>query len=276
MIATSADLSTTVRSFLAAGTLPLSRSVSRVQTMLQSADYNAADLAEHMRTDPTLTARVMSVANSSFFSQQPCDAISDAVNRLGSAQLTRIFAQVLARAALMSPQHAYGLTADAIWRRAVYSAVGAEMASARQREDRSSAYMIGLLHQIGMLVINSLWSKQPYAKKLTLANFELEYSAEEKLRYDFDQAELGAEMLRQLSFPESVHRVIGQQYRTPLEPLSRALYIGRLARAVHCDNLTPRPDLEVLELFDLASKKQLDGFLAEINTEVQNRLQGGG
>ena len=56
------DPSGLVKTFLASGSLPLSRSVSRVQTMLQSADYNAADLAEHMRTDPTLTARVMSVA----------------------------------------------------------------------------------------------------------------------------------------------------------------------------------------------------------------------
>ncbi|OYU99786.1 MAG: hypothetical protein CFE26_25055, partial [Verrucomicrobiales bacterium VVV1] len=53
-----------ITAFLARGSLPLSRSVSQVQGMLKRADYNAADLAEHLRMDATLAAKVMAVANS--------------------------------------------------------------------------------------------------------------------------------------------------------------------------------------------------------------------
>ena len=267
------DLSETIKIFINAGTLPLSRSVSRVQEMLRSSDYNAADLAEHMRTDPTLTARVMSVANSAFFSQSPCEAITDAVNRLGSTQLMRIFAQVLARAAMLSPLQAYGLTPDKIWRRAVSAAVGAELAAARKREDRSVAYMVGLLHEIGMLVINSQWARQYGAKQLAFAGFETEHSADERARYQFDQAALGGELLKQLAFPETVYRIVGTQYQNPQEPLARALYLGRLAQAVHCSALVPVCDRRVAELFDLDSKRNLDTFLAEVHEEAQSRIQ---
>jgi len=148
-----------VKSFLSTGSLGLSRSVSRVQTLLQSPRYNAADLAEQMRTDPTLTARVMAVANSAFFNKIPCDNITDAVNRLGSAQLTSIFGQVLAGAVLVTPLQGYGLSSQKIWQRAVITGVGTEMAAGRLGEDRSLAYLVGLLHEIGMLMVDRCWSQ---------------------------------------------------------------------------------------------------------------------
>jgi HD-like signal output (HDOD) protein len=217
----------------------------------------------------------MSVANSAFFARSPCDAIDDAVNRLGTVQLTRIFAQVLASAALMTPLKAYGLPADAIWRRSVFAAVGAELAAGRNGEDRSASYMVGLLHQVGMLVVNNLWIKQGATQKMNFADFDQEWSAEERGLCGFDQAALGSELLKQLSFPESVYLVIGRQYRNPLEPLACALYIGRLARSFACDSIKPEPNREVMQNYKLNSTGQLDVFLSDVRQEAQNRMQGG-
>ena len=266
-------LTDAVRSFLASGTLPLSRSISQVQTLLRTGEYNAADLADHMRTDPILTARVMAVANSTFFSQVPCDGIGEAVNRLGSTQLMRIFAQVLAQSAMVSALPAYGLSADQIWRRAVMTAVGAELAAARIQADTSAAYMIGLLHELGRLPINRQWAG---GAALRFTGFETEYVDEERRRFRFDQAELGGELLRQLAFPESVHRVIGRQYRQPLEFLALSLYLGRLAKTVFCAGITPAHNLEVLEACGLGAKRELDAFLAEVSDEARRRVQGRG
>lgn len=240
--------------------------------MLSRADYNASDLAEHLRLDPTLAARVMSVANSAFFSRQPCGSIDEAVNRLGTVQLTRIFSQVMARAALIRPLRAYGLPADAIWRRAVFAAVGAEMAAGRTGGDRSAAYMVGLLHQIGMLVADSLWVKQGLRQKFTLVDFEREWSEEERALCGSDQAVLGAELLRQLSFPPSVVAPIGRQYGHPSEPLERALYVGRLVRACAYETPTLDPHVDVLQEFDLASPGRLEAFLSDVRLESQHLM----
>eukprot|EP01035_Chromulina_nebulosa_P042074 gene42075-56968_t len=109
----------------------------------------------------------MAVANSAFFSRQPCGSIDDAVNRLGTTQLTRIFSQVLAGAALMTPLKAYNLAADAIWRRSVITAVGAELAARRNGDEGSGAYMVGLLHQIGMIAVNQLWLQKTAGRPFT-------------------------------------------------------------------------------------------------------------
>jgi HD-like signal output (HDOD) protein len=241
--------------------------------MLSSADYNACDLAEHLRMDPNLAARVMSVANSSFFSRQPCGAIDDAVNRLGTVQLTRIFAQVLANAAMVHPYQAYDLPPQAIWRHSIFAAVGAEMAARRQSEDRSAAYMVGLLHLIGMLVVESIWLKKTGAPKLTLVNFEQEWSVDEKKLCGFDHPTLGAELLRQLSFPESIAKTIAQQYQAPAGPASYALYVGRMSRAFRGVTFKLEPIPAVANTYDLSPDSKLQSFLMDVREEAQRTMQ---
>jgi len=263
-----------VKSFLSTGSLGLSRSVSRVQALLQSPQYNAADLAEQMRTDPTLTARVMAVANSAFFHKTPCDNITDAVNRLGTAQLTYIFGQVLAGAVLVTPLQGYGLSSQKIWQRAVITGVGAEFAAGRSGEDRSLAYLVGLLHEIGMLVVDRCWSQLADRRPLRYADFATEYSLDEQQLLSCHQADCGGELLKQLSFPDSVCRQVRQQYRAPQEPMARALYLGRLAKATHSAEFPPAPDLEVLALCGFSSRRKLEGYIAEVITEAQKRING--
>ena len=242
--------------------------------MLSRADYDACDLAEHLRMDPTLAARVMSVANSAFFSRTPCGSIDDAVNRLGTVQLTRIFAQVLASATMVNPLKSYGLQADAIWRRSIFAAVGAEMAARRKGSDRSTAYMVGLLHLVGMYVINNYWSIQPGAReKINFVDFDQEWVADERKLCRFDHASVGAELMRQLAFPDSIADVIGLQYRPPGETLSSALYIGRVVRSHTCDKLALTPNREVLRDFGISTDSEMEMFIEDVRQEAQAMMQ---
>ena len=262
------DSCSLVSSFLAAGTLPLSRSISQVQSILSSPNYDCRDLAVHLRKDPTLTTRVMSVANSAYFSRHPCDSIDDAINRLGTVQLTRIFSQVLASSALIQPMRAYGLQADALWRRSVFAAVGSEMAAGRSGEDRSSAYMVGLLHLVGMLVVDSVWNKVGAAQSLRLVSFEREWSTDERILCGHDHAVLGAELLRQLGFPGNVVSAISRQYDAPIEAVEYSLYIGRLVRSCAYEVPTLDPRMEILREFKLASDSQLEAFITDVREEA--------
>jgi HD-like signal output (HDOD) protein len=268
------DATAIVKTFLATGSLPLSRSISQVQTMLSRADYDACDLAEHLRVDPTLAARVMSVANSAFFSRSPCGSIDDAVNRLGTVQLTRIFAQVLANATMVLPLKGYGMQADAIWRRSIVAAVGAEMATKRKGGDCSVAYMVGLLHLVGMYVINNFWSIQPgNREKINFVDFDQEWVADERKLCRFDHASVGAELMRQLAFPETVADAIGGQYRPPGESLGAALYIGRYVRSFMCDKVALTPNQEILREFDISTDSERETFIEDVRQEALTLMQ---
>lgn len=268
------DPSAIVRTFLATGSLPLSRSISKVQTMLSKADYDAADLAEHLRVDPSLAARVMSVANSAFFAKTPCGSIDEAVNRLGTVQLTRIFAQVLASATMVNPLKAYGMTGDAIWRRSIVAAVGAEMAARKKGSDRSTAYMIGLLHLVGMFVINNYWQIQPGAREaLKFVDFDKEWVEDERKLCRFDHASVGAELMRQLSFPANVADVLALQYKPVGESMSGALYLGRYVRSFLCDKITLSPNWEVFRQFNISTDSQVEEFINDVRQEAATMMQ---
>jgi hypothetical protein len=126
-----------------------------------------------------------------------------------------------------------------------------------------------------MLAVNALWLQKPAATPFARGDFARDYTSDEKTLCGFDQAALGAELLRQLSFPETICRLIGRQYLAPLEPAARALYVGRVARALICDHANPAADPEVLHGFKLTSTSQLEAFCAEVREEAQGRIQGG-
>jgi hypothetical protein len=65
---------------------------------------------------------------------------------------------------------------------------------------------------------------------------------------------LGAELLRQLSFPASVVAAVARQYAHPAEPVERQLYVGRLVRACAYEAPTLDPMVDVLREFNLAHK----------------------
>ncbi len=241
--------------------------------MLGRGDYNACDLAEQLRLDPLLATKVMAVANSAFFSRQPCGSIDEAVNRLGTAQLTRIFAQVLAQSSLIQPLRAYAWPADALWRRPLFTAVAAELAAGRKGEDRAAAYMVGLLHLVGLLVIEQLWSRQPGAATLQLRDFDREWSTDEKKLCGCDHAMLGAELLRQLSFPPALTLAIERQYLPPFEACEQSLYVGRVIRSTLCDAIPVNPHQEIMREFKLAADSQLEAFISDSREEVQRLMQ---
>jgi HD-like signal output (HDOD) protein len=262
-----------VASYLASGGLPFSRSIAQVQGLLASAEYDARDLAAFLRLDPTLAARVMAVANSAYFSRNPCADIDAAVSRLGAVQLGRIFSHILARGALIQPLRAYGLPANALWRRSVFTAIGAEMAAARKGHDRAAAYTVGLLHLLGLLVVDRLWQEARWTEPLALDDFEEEWSEDERNLCGWTHADLGEELLRQLSFPPGVFVAVGRLYEPPSVPLEHALYLGRLVQSCAFETPTLSPDCVSLREFDLIAPPQLEAFLAEVRAEALNIMQ---
>ncbi|MBL9214468.1 MAG: HDOD domain-containing protein [Opitutaceae bacterium] len=262
-----------VQAFLASGSLPLSRSIGQVQTLLSSADYDSRDLAEFLRLDPTLAARVMAAANSAYFSRRRCGDIDDAVSRLGTVQLSRIFTQILASSTLINPLRAYGLPTHALWQRSVFTAIGAELAAGRRGDDRSAAYTIGLLHLLGMLVIDDLWIKAGSPRPLVRVDFDREWSADEFRLCGFTHAVLGEELLRQLQFPPAVCTAVGRQYEPPTVPVEHALYVGRLVQSCAYETPTLDPDSLVLREFKLTAPDQLDAFLNDVRTEAQSFMR---
>ena len=115
---------------------------------------NVDDLEKLVGADPELSLRVLSIANSAFYSQQfEIDSLRGALIVLGADSVRKVAAGMLARTVLQSRSS----VGEAVLGHCQIVAVVAEMlAAAHRKTDPGQAFVAGLLHRIGELALLQL------------------------------------------------------------------------------------------------------------------------
>ncbi len=118
----------------------------------QSANLNS--IADIISMEPSLTARIISSANSAFFSgQRPIYSVEDAIVRLG-LQRVRVMAVSILLADSFDLTKCKPFRADTYWKRAVQTSYTAtKVANEINKDSTDSFYLAGLLHNIGSLLL---------------------------------------------------------------------------------------------------------------------------
>lgn len=126
----------------------------RALLMLRGDGADYRELARLISEDPALTARVLRVANSAWYGGvSEIRSLEAAFARLGQRKLRG----VILSASLQSLSIRLGGTkrtlGEGIWRRAMASGVIMSLAAPRCDADGDQAFLIGLLHDIGLFVV---------------------------------------------------------------------------------------------------------------------------
>lgn len=135
----------------------LSPNIQRLLSACEDHDINQGKLAEVLGESPTIAARVLGLANSSFFGQQgKVHSLSHAISVLGLVTV-RSVAMGLALSGVFRTENCPHFKAERYWLSAVMTAQMASQANARVaaevRPANDSVYMAGLLHNIGLLAL---------------------------------------------------------------------------------------------------------------------------
>ena len=146
--------------------LPAMPSLAQKIIQLNANPYaHAEDLAKLVEKDPSLTAQVVRYAQSPFYGYQgQVASVRQAISRvLGYDMVMNISLGVAAaRPFKVPPEGPLGL--NAFWRHATYSAALTQaLANAVPREHRprpGTAYLAGLLHNFGFLLLGHLFPKE--------------------------------------------------------------------------------------------------------------------
>lgn len=181
---------------------------TRLKSVISSEDYSMADIAEVIATDPSTTARLLKLVNSSYFNMvAQIDTITHAINLLGIQQIHDL---VLATSVIDSFS---GFTNDHFniydfWFNGVYCAVTARLLAFHCKGlDTERPFVAGLLHNIGHLVCyqkipeESLRAIELAAQK----NISIYMAEREILGFDF--ARVGVELMRKWKLPKSLQEI---------------------------------------------------------------------
>lgn len=215
------------RLFAAAGQLPtIPRVVQKLIGSLKEEDADLLPLIADIRTDPTISARVLRLANSGYYAnRRSVGSIDEAVTLIGTRALRTLVISAGVSAAF---PRVPGVDLNAFWQHATLVANLCSTLARRAGENAEYGYSSGLMHRVGQLMIHIAFPR--IAEELARDCHDLsvnERASAEQLKLHTNHCEVGAELAVRWNFPDE----IGQALAHYCQPQSEAS--DRLARITH-------------------------------------------
>lgn len=144
----------------------------KVLSLSQDPESNADELARILQSDPALSGHVMSIANSVAYSPSASlVSLQQAITRLGMVEISNIaIAASLNNKLFKAP--GYESHVKDLWHHSLLTALWSKEVARKQRSSVEAAFLCGLLHSIGKIVILQ-----------TIADFR---SSQESIMGDYD------------------------------------------------------------------------------------------
>jgi len=254
--------------------------VSSIIKIINDPDSTAKDIEEIIQVDPPLTARVLKVANSAYYSpQNKISEIDQAVIWLGFNTVKELILSQKVCKIFEKDEEYEGYSRPSLWRHSLAVALMGKMIYRREFGERGEdAYVAGLLHDIGIISVDQ-FLQEGFKKALKAANDTQEnlYCAENNI-WGFNHQDVGKKITLNWSLPEEYVMSIGYHHNpdeveTKYCKITNTLFVAnyycQIKKIGYCD--APYPDeelynrcLEKLNLNPLA----LDLVAKNMKTEI--------
>ena len=136
---------------------------SRISAMMEDDALEVGDMVRLVKTDPAIAAKLVKVANSALYrSLEPVSSCKEAILRIG-LDVTRLLVMRLAMNDLFTCRRShYQARMEDLWRHSVeIAAICNVLAHLTPGLSPEKAFLVGLLHDVGALVLISYANKYP-------------------------------------------------------------------------------------------------------------------
>ena len=144
---------------------PMPKTSSEILNLRAIPEVKVEQIVEVIEKDPILTAQIVSYANSAFFGQSgSVKSLKDAIFRVLGIDAVMNMALALSVGSTFNIIKSGPVGAEAVWKSSVYSASLMQRLSMLmpwgKRPNPGTAYLVGLLSDIGLLVIGHLFPEE--------------------------------------------------------------------------------------------------------------------
>lgn len=210
---------------------PMPKLAAEIVALSASHAAGAKELGAVVQKDPSLTAQVMRYAKSPLFGYRgELHSIQDAVSRVLGYDMVMHLALGLATAKPFKIQRTGPLGLESHWRHAVYSASLAQSLCADiktgQRPQPGIAYLVGLLHNFGHLIMGTMFKREfAQINAMAAADSTARITTLETDLLGMDHGAIGGHVFARWGLPEEVIAVTGEHHNE--------IYDGPHAHYVH-------------------------------------------
>ena len=231
----------------------------------------AAEIAQVVSVDPNLTARLLRIANSSFYNfSRKIDTVSRAVTVIGTTELYQLVLSISAVKTFANiPNELVDM--ETFWRHSVYTGLLARTLAIRANVlHPERLFVAGLMHDLGSLV---LYHQRPDSMRdiLLVADGDEEVLFQSELeRLGFSHAGVAGYMMEQWQLPEALVDAIKWHHQPEMAREARVeahlLYLANhLVNESEQGNFmgSPRADIQLQQaLLDVVGLKEDELFFA--------------
>lgn len=241
----------------------------------------AADLAKVVNSDPSLAAQIISWASSPYYGYQgTIRSVEDGIMRVLGFELVLNLALGLAVGKTLRVPHDGPLGLRAFWRQAIYTAVLTErlvrLMPARIRPQRGLAYLAGLLHNFGHLLLGHVFPPQFFlVNRYVEINPQLTVASIESHVLGVDYREMGTWLMQAWHMPDEMLETVRHHHQesidTPYSPYSNAVLLAcrLLARIGMSDERNTEISARLLEMLGLKSD-EVEALFEEVMAQGES------
>ena len=199
------------------------------------------ELSEIIASDPALTAKILSIVNSSFYAlTYKVDSLEKAVSILGVDALKNIALSFMIVSHMMSDNNEL-FDFNFFWKRSVTAAVASEIISKHIGKKTDDTFVTALLMDIGIIVM-FLVDPLKYRQVLDKKRFTgMDVVGAEKKVLGCDHQKIGSEVLEKWGLPESIFLPIACHHNAvtcpgELKDIVKILRISDMASSLYHSN----------------------------------------
>jgi len=220
--------------------------VVELLTSMEQEDIDTHALAGKIALDQSLAAKTLRLANSSFYGMpSTVHSIQQAIAVLGFHSIRTL---VTACSVTDSFPASAGSRFDfqGFWRHAVGTAVCAKVLAPHLRQNPETAFIAGLLHDLGILVLATRFP----AEYADVASWRAAHDSgtveAERAVCGHDHAMIGSALCAYWKFPDNIQRAVADHHQgDALAPLSLPLTVHLANTLAHALDLAEQPDDQV-------------------------------
>ena len=202
--------------------------------LLEETNASAAEIADLIRVDPALAARVLRTSNSIVFRGHiTVSSIEDAVTRVGIGEMTRLIGAATVTGLFDRNLSLYRVPAERLRESLLMHALASEALARFTTVEPRTAYAGGLLRAVGMMVLDRVARTKLAAHDSFDSKRHATYNHWELARFGLTSVELTAILLEEWRFPAALVAAMDQHTQPEDSELAYVLNLAGAIVAAH-------------------------------------------
>lgn len=192
--------------------LPASPQVlPQLRRLLRDDDSDRSEIIDLLKLDSGLVAQVIRLSNSAYYgASEPCNHIQESVQRIGFNEVYRLVGALATAEIFSADLPLYQIDGKTLWQNSVLCGAMMRLLSAHIEQDADDAYTIGLLSNLGMVVLNHYYLECGIDGYNGIACAMT--PVREQALLGFTHATLTAELLQQWNFAHETCEAVRYQF----------------------------------------------------------------